>query len=109
MLTQLSADCDALEVGFATGGAAAYILAGPHSGKLISIDYAPDSYFRLGTKLVNPLGFQNRYKLIEEDSVVALPKIYESSERFNLVFVDGWKSFDRIWVDVFYCSHIVSV
>jgi hypothetical protein len=109
LLAQVSPDCDALEVGFATGSTGAYILAGLNSGTLTSIDYAPDRYFRSGTKLINDLGFHNRHTLIEEDSAVALPKIYESSKRFHLIFVDGWKSFDRIWVDIFYCAHIVNV
>lgn len=100
---------DALEVGFATGSTAVYILSGLSSGRLVSIDFAQDDFERDGVALVRDLGFNVRHELIEEDSIKALPRIYESGRRFNLIFLDGWKSFDRIWVDTFYCSRMLNV
>lgn len=99
---------DALQVGFATGSTAAYILSGLRSGCLTSIDSDHDHFERAGEALVNELGFAARHRLIEQDSVQALPALSEADTNFGLVFLDGWKSFDRLWVDTFYCARLLS-
>lgn len=100
---------DALEIGFGTGSTAAYILAGLESGQLTSIDYDQTHFERAGVRLVEALGFEGRHRLIERDSVQALPELDIAGARFGLVFVDGWKTFDRIWVDTFYCVRMLKV
>jgi len=112
VLFQLAAavpDQDALEVGFATGTSAAYILSGLGSGRLTSIDYDQDHFGREGVRLVETLGLANRHRLIERDSVEALPELHSSGLRYGLVFLDGWKTFDRVWVDTFYCARMLTV
>ena len=102
-------DCDALEVGFATGSTAIYILSGLDSGRLVSIDYAQNEYDREGVALVENLGLSARHELIEKNSSIALPHIFESGRQFNLIFMDGWKTFDHIWVDTFFCSRMLNL
>lgn len=99
---------DALEVGFATGSTAAYMLFGMTSGRLTSIDYDQNHFERAGEKLVAALGLASRHRLIERDSIRALPELHESGARFGLVFLDGWKTFDRVWVDTFYCARMLT-
>jgi predicted O-methyltransferase YrrM len=99
---------DALEVGFATGSTAAYILFGLTSGRLTSIDYDQNHYERAGETLVRDLGLADRHRLIERDSIRALPELHEAGARFGLVFLDGWKTFDRMWVDTFYCARMLT-
>lgn len=108
-LAKSAPDQDALEVGFATGSTALYILSGLDSGKLISIDYAQDAFDREGVSLIQQSGFASRHQLIEENSIAALPKIYGSGQQFNLIFLDGWKTFDHVWVDTFYCARMLRV
>ncbi len=99
---------EALEVGFATGTSAAYILFGLGAGRLTSIDYDQDHFDREGVKLVAALGLSCRHRLIERDSVEALPELHSSGSRYGLVFLDGWKTFDRMWVDTFYSARMLS-
>ena len=97
----------ALEVGFATGSSAAYILAGLGDGVLTSIDFAQDDYEREGELLVSRMGLESRHSLVEENSIVALPEMYRNGRRFGLIFLDGWKTFDHVWVDTFYCARML--
>lgn len=107
-LAKSIADQDALEVGFATGSTAAYILSGLESGDLTSIDYSQDQYEREGEALVRAMGYTLRHRLVECNSALALPEIYGSGSRFGLIFIDGWKTFDHIWVDTFYCAQMLN-
>ena len=100
---------DALEVGFATGSSAAYILLGLGAGRLTSIDYDQNHFERAGEKLVATLGLASRHLLVEEDSVKALPELHKGEASYGLVFLDGWKTFDRMWVDTFYCARMLTV
>lgn len=109
LLAKSAPDADALEVGFATGSTAAYTLSGLGNGKLTSIDYAQDQYEREGVALIASLKLSNRHTLIEENSIIALPNLYQSGQRFSLIFLDGWKTFDHVWVDTFYCAKMLMV
>ena len=109
LLAQSPTARDSLQVGFATGSTAAYILSGLTSGRLTSIDYAQDEYEREGVALLHELGLDANHELIEENSVIALPRLHESGRRLDLVFMDGWKTFDHIWVDTFFCARMLNV
>jgi predicted O-methyltransferase YrrM len=111
LLYQLAAEAGtqgALEVGLATGSTAAYMLHGLGAGHLTSIDYDQNEYEREGEKLIASLGFTPRHRLIEDNSIRALPDLHASGARFGLVFLDGWKTFDHMWVDTFFCAHMLS-
>jgi len=101
---------DALEVGCATGSTAAYILAGlGDSGELTSIDFDQANHERAGEQLVRDLGFSDRHVLVEKNSDEALPALYAAGKRFGLVFLDGWKTFDHVWIDVYYSARMLEV
>jgi predicted O-methyltransferase YrrM len=108
LLAKTAGDAGALEVGFATGSTAAYILHGLGTGRLTSIDYDQNQYEREGVKLVSTLGFAARHRLIEDNSIRALPELHASGARFGLVFLDGWKTFDHMWVDTFYAARMLN-
>jgi hypothetical protein len=38
-----------------------------------------------------------------------LPQLWSAGERYDLVFLDGWKTFDHMWVDTFYCAKMLTV
>jgi predicted O-methyltransferase YrrM len=108
LLAKAAGEANALEVGFATGSTAAYMLHGLGPGLLTSIDYDQNQYEREGVKLVASLGFASRHRLIEDNSIRALPQLHAAGERFGLVFLDGWKTFDHMWVDTFYAARMLN-
>lgn len=86
-LVKNNPNVDCLEIGFATGSTAAYICEGLSggNGKLVSIDYAQDSFQRRGVKLIENLGHTGRHVLVEENSVIALPDMVCKGYRFRAV------------------------
>ncbi|MER3432470.1 MAG: hypothetical protein C4288_03335 [Leptolyngbya sp. ERB_1_1] len=52
----------------------------------------------------------NFFKLIEEPSEFALPTIAkEQPNSFDLVFIDGWHTFDHTLLDLFYANRLIKV
>lgn len=51
----------------------------------------------------------DRHKLVERASVEVLPEMWTAGSRFDLIFLDGWKTFDHVWVDTFYCARTLEV
>lgn len=109
LLAQAVGEQNALEVGFATGSTAAYMLHGLGTGHVTSIDYDQNQYEREGEKLIQSLGFAVRHRLIEDNSIRVLPELHASGARYGLVFLDGWKTFDHMWVDTFYCARMLNL
>lgn len=99
----------ALEVGFATGSSAGYILSGTTDGRLTSIDYDQDNHEREGVRLIREMGLEGRHQLIEANSLEILPTMHQRGDRYDLVFLDGWKTFDHVWVDTFFCARMLKV
>jgi predicted O-methyltransferase YrrM len=97
---------DALEVGMANATSSVVIcaaLAAAGGGRLTSIDpFQPTDYKNHGVDNVARAGFAARHQLIAEPNFVALPRLVGERRRFNLVFIDGWHSFDHAMLDIFY-------
>lgn len=55
-------------------------------------------------------GFQN-FTLVEEKSEFALPRLLQErgAERFDLVFVDGWHTFDHTLLDCFFATRMLRI
>jgi predicted O-methyltransferase YrrM len=51
----------------------------------------------------------NFFSLIEEPSELALPKLVERNEIFDLGFIDSWHTFDHALLDFFYLNRLVRV
>ena len=49
----------------------------------------------------------NRHKLIEESSDLALPDLLMNDQKFDLAYIDGWHTFDYTLIDIFYCVKLV--
>jgi predicted O-methyltransferase YrrM len=50
------------------------------------------------------------FKLIYEPSELALPDLLRSQpESFDLVFIDGWHTFDQTMLDIFYANRLIRV
>ncbi|OBF98401.1 hypothetical protein A5773_09055 [Mycobacterium sp. 852014-52450_SCH5900713] len=49
------------------------------------------------------------YELLEDPSELALPELLREGAEFDLVFVDGWHTFDHTLVDLYYANRLVNV
>ena len=50
------------------------------------------------------------FRLLEEGSEFALPKLLESEKNeFDLIFIDGWHTFDHTMVDCFYATRLLRI
>jgi predicted O-methyltransferase YrrM len=119
-LQQLVALVDArrtLEIGCATGVSALAIvsqleqLGGDRTHVAIDpnqTSYGPDGYRGVGVETVRRAGLQQRFTLIEKPSHLGLPALLSEGQKFDLIFIDGWHSFDYAFVDYFYSDLLLN-
>lgn len=99
-----------LEIGMAMGCSTLAILeALPEEGRHTSIDpfqIATHGYgYRgVGVTMVNRAGLSDQHRLIEEPNYLALPCLLKAGEQFDLIFIDGWHTFDFAFIDLFYAD-----
>lgn len=98
-----------LEIGFAFGISAMYILSSDTDIKLISIDpFQSTQWNNSGKKLLKELNLHQRHKCIEDKSYIALPSLLEK-HKFDFIFIDGWHTFDYTLLDFFYSFLLLNV
>lgn len=102
-----------LEIGCACGLSSLYIcsaLSKRDSVKHIIIDpYQTEHYRRAGIYNLQRSGF-NFFELIEKPSEFILPEIAQNqSGTFDMVFIDGWHTFDHTLLDLFYANRLIKV
>jgi predicted O-methyltransferase YrrM len=102
------------EVGMANGLSASYLLVGLEKVKkdgrlLFSIDPFQDVQWKnRGMEAVKMTGLQKHHRLLKVKSYEGLPSLLEKwEEQIDLVFVDGWHTFDFTLVDVFYADRLL--
>jgi predicted O-methyltransferase YrrM len=95
-----------LEIGLANGVSSLAILESmPPGGSLVSIDpYQSTEWRGAGIDNIESAGYAARHTLIEEPDYLALPQLVAEGRRFDLVFIDGWHSFDYVMLDAFYAD-----
>jgi predicted O-methyltransferase YrrM len=102
-----------IEIGCAYGLSSLYIcgaLAGRAGAKHIIID--PNEYS--GYKGVGVANLKRAgidfFELIADGSEFALPSLAEKqANTFDLVFIDGWHTFDQTLLDLFYANRLIRV
>ncbi len=104
----------ALEVGFATGSTALYMLQAlaNSDGELVSIDRPEGPYNEVGKALVASAATEmklGRHRLMEMDSARAIPELFSEGQTFEVIFVDGWKTFDHLAAEVYYLTRMLRV
>ena len=100
-----------LEVGFANGISAVYILMNKNT-TLISIDPNQKTEWKSeGLKILKKFDLHKNHKLIEKKSYEALPELLkkEGNNSFDFIFIDGWHTFDYTLVDFFYADLLLKV
>ena len=110
-----------LEIGMANGMSSVAILSGLIKNyqdnnsleiKLTSIDpYEKTDYLSNGLKNIRMIpNFNEEYhELIEETDIIALPKLLEKNQKYDLIFIDGWHTFDYVLLDNFYADLLLNV
>jgi len=91
-----------LEIGCAYGFSTLYILAAlaRNSGERhVAIDPWEHGYFGIGVRQVKEVGMEASFRLVEEPSALALPRLISEGLRFDLIFIDGNHTFDAVFVD----------
>ena len=100
-----------LEIGFATGSTALYMLegvSGKVDGEVISIDFKQSDFDYLGRRLVKASRHACRHRLIEGNTNAVLPELYKEGLTFDLAFLDGWKVFAHLLLDVYFAVRMLT-
>jgi predicted O-methyltransferase YrrM len=100
-----------LEIGFAFGISAFYILSNPKT-KLTSIDpFQKSQWHNKGLELLKEYKFDSRHKLYELKSYVALPQLLEkyNTSYYDFIFIDGFHTFDYTLLDFFYANLLLKM
>lgn len=103
-----------LEVGCAYGLSALHIcdaLKGRPGARHYVIDPFQMVQWRgAGLKALERAGLRELVTLVEARSEIALPRLLEKHEgTFDLIFIDGWHTFDHTLLDCFYALRLLSV
>jgi predicted O-methyltransferase YrrM len=61
----------------------------------------------IGVARVRESGFADLHTLIDRPDFVALPELVQQQRRFDLIFIDGYHSFDYVMLDAFYADLIL--
>ena len=100
-----------LEIGFATGSTALYMLEGIGSkadGEVTSIDFKQSDFDYLGQRIVTASRHASRHRLIEGNTNTVLPDLYKGGFTCDLAFLDGWKVFDHLMLDVYFAARMLT-
>lgn len=95
-----------LEVGFAHGVSAAYILAATGSPHY-AIDPYADAYGELGLKNLKTLNVDTLCHLERDLAHHVLPRLLNAGRRFEFAFVDGDHKFDMTFVEFYYLDLMI--
>lgn len=100
-----------LEVGFAYGISAFYMLTNPKV-KLTSLDpFQKTQWKNNGVNFLKEYNFDKRHTLYELKSYVGLPKLLEkySNNYYDFIFIDGYHTFDYTLLDFFYANLLLKL
>jgi predicted O-methyltransferase YrrM len=102
-----------LEIGFGYGISTLFICAalqGRNNARHLIIDpFQFSDYSGIGIYNLERVDC-NFFELITEPSEYALPKLSQlNSEKFDLIFIDGWHTFDHVMIDLYYSNKLLKI
>ena len=98
-----------LETGFLTGSSALYMSAAiaDRDGHVTSVCLDNDQSIDQGLSLLRNAGHIGQHRLIRSNSNRAIPDLFLSGERFDLIFMDGWKTFDHLAFEMYFFNQLL--
>lgn len=57
-----------------------------------------------GEKLLSDNGFSARHRLVQINSNRAVPELFFANEKFDFIFMDGWKTLDHLMMELYYIN-----
>jgi predicted O-methyltransferase YrrM len=98
-----------LQTGFLTGSTALYMCAAAAEtgGGVTSICMDDDDSVARGLRLLNEQDLSDRHTLIRGNSNRAIAEMFLAGERFDFVFIDGWKTFDHLAYELYLCNQML--
>lgn len=108
-----------IETGFAYGLATSFILEGvlhnhakdrsrPRAPMHVVIDpYQSCDWGNCGLTLLRQAGVDSLVRFEQADSALALPRLVQEEETFDLGFVDGGHTFELAFLDIYYMTRLV--
>lgn len=102
---------DCLETGFHTGSTALYMLAAvaDRNGTVTSVAIDDEATLNRGRDLLRDAGYEQTHHLIRENSNRVLPEFFLSGRRFDLIYMDGWKTFDHLAMEMYFFNQLLNV
>lgn len=102
-----------LEIGCAWGLSSLFICSEiaqrEYSHHTIIDPFQKTQWDNVGKNNLEYAGFKN-FEIIEEKSEIALPNLLKSDEsNFDLIFIDGWHTFDQTLLELFYSLKLIKV
>ena len=100
---------DCLETGFKTGSTALYMAfaVAKEKGSVTSICMDEPETVKIGLSLLADLDCLRFHTLINKNSNTALPELFYSRKNFDLVYVDGWKTFDHLVMEIYFINQML--
>ena len=97
-----------LETEFGTGSTALYMLcAVSEGGNVVSIDKPIGDFSDIGKRNLKRALFSGAHELIEESSQKTLPALYCNNREFDFIYLDGWKTFDHVAMEVYFAACVL--
>ncbi len=98
-----------LETGFHTGSTALYMAAalGRCEGTIVSICLDNDEGVERGLNLLRTTGFEGRHQLVRANSNKALSEMFLAEDKFDFIFMDGWKTFDHLAFEMYLFNQLL--
>lgn len=98
---------DTLEIGCALGGSSAVICEARRGKHTIIDPYQATDWRNAGVSRLDEMGAE--YQLIEEGSEIVMPDLLRNGRKFDLIFVDGWHTFDQTHLECYYATRLLRV
>jgi len=91
-----------LEIGFANGRSAAYIISSTQSKHIVIDPFQKKEYDNVGLKNIEDLGLSQYLQFENDFSHNVLPRLHSGGEKIDFAFIDGDHRFDYTLLDFFY-------
>ena len=109
LLLQEGGGRDCLEMGFHTGSTALYMAhaTADRDGRVTSVCLDAKEDAARGQKLLQDNGVAPRHRLVHQNSNRAVPELFLAGEEFDFVFMDGWKTFDHLSMELYFINQML--